>query len=136
MLGYCEHDVLGTTIPVYSKVGDVQKLYSKVQGEKMGDSEDDPELAFVMPDGHTVEEVVNMFGDVDVLCVFEFSNGDVYYTDEVDKKAGGEYSLIKCEELSELNAQGRILKMGMPSAYGESYVYVLLDDNSVYSMKF
>lgn len=134
---YCDYSIIYSTDPIYSFIGDANKLYTKVKGDSMGDSTDDAVLAFVLPEGHTTDEIVKIFGDIDMLCVFEFSNGDIYYVDEaIDEETGGEYAMIKCEELSELNAQGRILEIGMPSTSGNPKVYVLLDDFSVYSMEF
>lgn len=131
---YCGNGVWTTTLPIYSKASDSGKIYTSVLGEDWLDSSDDIEITFVLPDGHTTEEIKTVFGSVD-YPMLEFSNGDVYFTEEIDSESEKEYTFTKMENVSELNSQGHILKMVGPT-WSNDYLYMLMDDNNLYYIEF
>lgn len=118
------------TTPLYSKMGDNTALYSEVSGASLIDTSDNFEVTFVLPDDHTPSEVADVFRVSDKL-VFVFSNGDTYFTDDIEKDGQSAYEMTKLEEVSKLNADGTILDMAGASTF-DNNLYILMSDGKLY----
>lgn len=121
-----------TTAPIYSKVGDETTVYSMVPGASLAKSEDNLEISFPMPDGHLHSEIKNIFESYGTL-VFVFSNGDTYITDEIEDDKQAEYQMTKLDEISKLNADGKVVDMVGVGSVFDKYIYLLTDTNELYA---
>lgn len=119
------------TTPIYSKVDDDKAVYSVVPGASIVSSDDNVEVAFTMPDSHVPSEIKDIFDSYGAL-VFVFDNGDTYITEDVEKTGTTEYTMTKLEEVSEMNADGKIVDMTGGGSIMEKYVYMLTDTNELY----
>lgn len=121
-----------TTTPVYSKVDDEKAVYSVAPGASIVSAEDNIEIAFPMPDNHVPSEIKDIFNSYGAL-VFVFDNGDTYITEDIEKTGTTEYKMTKLEEVSEMNADGKIVDMTGGGSALEKYVYLLTDTNELYA---
>ncbi len=127
---YYDNSIWRTGGPIYAKAGDNAKIYAKIIGDNWISSEDDIEISFILPDGHTTEDIKNILGSEDYPMI-EFTNGDVYCAEEIDEEIPAEYTFTKLEAVSELNAEGKIVQMVGP-IWQSDILYILMDDNKVY----
>ncbi len=118
------------TMPIYSKVGDGTRLYSGAPGADLMETSDNFEIAFVLPDGHTPEEVTDVFRASDKL-VFIFANGDTYCTDDIEKEEQTSYDMTKLADVSQLKADGTILDMAGATTLDDN-LYMLMSDGKLY----
>lgn len=118
------------TVPIYSKAGDSASLYSGAPGAELVDTSDNFEITFVLPDGHTPEEVADVFRVSDKL-VFVFANGDTYFTDDIEKEERTSYEMTKLEDVSQLKASGTILDMAGATTFDDN-LYMLMSDGKLY----
>ena len=118
--------------PIYSKVGDETTVYSMAPGASLSESEDNLEISFLMPDGHVpseIKEVSESYG----MLIFVFSNGDTYITNEIEDDKQTEYQMTRLDEISELNADGKVIDMVGGGSVLEKYIYLLTDTNELYA---
>ncbi len=130
---YYDNSVWQTASPIYAKVGDTTRIYTKIMGEDWTSDEDNAEISFVLPDGYTTNDIKNILGSVDCPMI-EFTNGDVYYAEEIDDEVAAEYTFTKLETVSELNASGKIIQMVGPF-WMDDTLYILMDDNKLYYLE-
>lgn len=127
---YYDNSIWQTGGPIYAKSGDNAKIYTTLMGDDWISSEDDIEISFILPDGHTTDDIKNVLGSADYPMI-EFANGDVYCSEEIDDEIPAEYTFTKLEAVSELNAEGKIVQMVGPFWLND-ILYILMDDNKVY----
>lgn len=118
------------TVPIYSKVGDTTNLYSAAPGASLTDASDNFEVSFVLPDGHTPSEVADIFRVSDKL-VFVFSNGDTYFTDDIEKEDRTSYEMVKLDDVSQFNADGAVRDMAGAEVMDDN-LYMLMSDGKLY----
>lgn len=118
------------TVPIYSKVGDTANLYSAAPGASLTDASDNFEVSFVLPDGHAPWEVMDLFRVSDKL-VFVFTNGDTYFTDDIEKENRTSYEMTKLDDVSQLNADGTIRDMAGAEVMDDN-LYLLMSDGKLY----
>lgn len=118
------------TVPIYSKVGDTTNLYSAAPGASLTDASDNFEVSFVLPDGHAPWEVMDLFRVSDKL-VFVFTNGDTYFTDDIEKENRTSYEMTKLDDVSQLNADGTIRDMAGAEVMDDN-LYLLMSDGKLY----
>lgn len=116
-------------VPIYSKAGDNNHLYTTVYGESRIDREDDKTVTFEMPDNYTVADIKKMRAGKDLILV-EFISGDIYMTEEIDTNTEKVYTFTKVEELSNLNDVGEIVEF--QGNYEVDEIYILMDNNKLY----
>ncbi len=118
------------TVPIYSKTGDSTNLYSAAVGADLFDVSDNFEVTFVLPDGHTPDEVTDVFRAADKL-VFVFADGGTYYTDDIEEEDRTSYELIRLDDVSQLMADGSVLGMAGVTVFDDN-LYLLLNDGKLY----
>ena len=118
------------TAPIYSKTGDTSALYSSAPGADIIDTSDNFEISFVLPDGHTTDEVKDIMQVSDKL-VFIFDNGDTYYTGDIQDEEKTSYEMTKLDEISSLNSEGSVLDMAGAATMDDN-IYLLLKDGKLY----
>lgn len=118
------------TAPIYSKTGDTSALYSSAPGADIIDTSDNFEISFVLPDGHTPDEVKDIIQVSDKL-VFIFDNGDTYYTDDIQDEEKTSYEMTKLDDISSLNSEGSVLDMAGATTMDDN-IYLLLKDGKLY----
>ena len=118
------------TAPIYSKTGDTSALYSSAPGADIIDTSDNFEISFVLPDGHTPDEVKDIIQVSDKL-VFIFDNGDTYYTGDIQDEEKTSYEMTKLDEISSLNSEGSVLDMAGATTMDDN-IYLLLKDGKLY----
>ena len=118
------------TVPIYSKIGDNANLYSSAPGPDLIETSDNFEISFILPDGHTPEEVTDVFRVSDML-IFVFSNGDTYFTDDIEKEERSSYEMTKLDDVSQLKANGTILDMAGATTFDDN-LYMLMSDGKLY----
>lgn len=126
------------TVPVYSKNSDNTKMFTKSYGESIVDKEDDTDVTFLMPDGLTTDNVVDVLGISNAMC-FLFDNGDIYFTKQLSDDAfamniEGEFEMFKHEELSEANKTMNFKSFAAETVgIAYKYVYALTGDGYLYA---
>ncbi len=118
------------TVPIHSKVGDSSNLYAAACGADLLDTADNFEITFPLPDGHTPEEVSDVFRAADKL-VFVFTDGGTYYTEDIEEEDRSSYDMIRLDDVSQLNADGSILDMAGVTVFDDN-LYLLMDDGKLY----
>lgn len=118
------------TLPVYSKIDDSSALYSGAPGADLFETSDNFEISFLIPEGHTTDEVEDIIR-VSEHLVFVFDNGDVYTIDELEEEEKTSYEMEKLEDVSQLNKEDKILDMAGASTMDDN-LYILMSDGNLY----
>lgn len=111
--------------PLYSIVGDSKSLYTYSKSV-MNDIElpsIDKQIKITLPSNYNLNNIKNVIFNKGILIVF--NDGNIYIADKNDIS-----NLRIDEELSKLNKENKILKIG----YDQNYVF-LMDDNTLYELK-
>lgn len=96
------------------------------------DNGDDEDVCIKLPDGLTTSEVKDVHG-VDQFIAIEFTNGDFYVSDQLSANDTNEYGMHRVDEISNLNAEGKIKDIALSYEYSIQ-VNILMDDCCVYCL--
>lgn len=117
------------TVPLYSKIGDENAIYSKVRGANSFDESDDLDISFNMPEGHKPSEIKEIFRHDDKI-VFVFENEEVFITDEIEKEGKSIYEMTQLDNISEFGDDGKIVNMASKANFHD--LYILKDNGKLY----